>query len=461
MQVIVCGAGQVGLNIAQHLSAEGNEVTVIDRSPDLIAKINESPTMDVRAMVGNASYPEVLEKAGAADTEMVIAVTQVDEVNMVACQVAHSLFNVPRKVARVRAQQYLQPEWANLFSADHLPIDVRISPEIEVARAIRERLHVPGAFDTVSLADGLVRVIGTRLEEDCPILDTPLKQLRSLFPDLHLVVIAIVRDGNTIVPKEDDQMIVGDEVYFITRNDQMHRAMAAFGHDEPEAHRVIVVGGGNIGLFLAQEIEALDSEISLKLIEMDRDRARACAEALTHTIVLHGDVLDQDIQDELNIANSDMLITVTNDDEVNVLAALLAKRNGCTRTAALVNTMNYQPLVTTLGVDVAISPRAITVSTILQHLRRGRIRAVRTLREGVGEVVEAEALDTSKLVGIPLGELHLEQGVIIGAIARDGEIILPQIDTVLNPGDRVVMFATPETVGSVQKLLQVGWDFFA
>ena len=461
MQVIVCGAGQVGLNIAQHLSNEGNEVTVIDRSADLIAKIQESPTMDVRALVGNASYPEVLEKAGAADTEMIIAVTQVDEVNMVSCQVAHSLFNVPRKVARVRAQQYLQPEWANLFSADHMPIDVRISPEIEVARAIRERLHVPGAFDTVSLVDGLVRVIGTRLEEDCPILDTPLKQLRSLFPDLHLEVISIVRGSHTIVPNEDDQMLVGDEVYFVTRNDQMHRAMAAFGHEEPEAHRVIIVGGGNIGLYLAQEIEQLDSQISLKLIELDRDRARTCAEQLTHTIVLHGDVLDQDIQDELNIANSDMLITVTNDDEVNVLAALLAKRNGCTRTAALVNTMNYHPLVTTLGVDVAISPRAITVSTILQHLRRGRIRAVRTLREGVGEVVEAVALDTSRLVGMPLGDLHLERGVIIGAIARDGEIIRPTAETVLEPGDLVVVFATPETVGSVQKLLQVGWEFFA
>lgn len=460
MQVIVCGAGQVGWNIAQHLSGEQNEVTVIDRSAELIGKINESSTMEVRGIVGNASFPDVLEKAGAESSDMIIAVTQVDEVNMIACQVAHSLFRVPTKIARVRAQQYLEPAWANLFSADHLPIDVRISPEIEVARAIRQRLHVPGAFDVISLAEGAIRVIGTRLEPDCPVLDTPMKQIWSLFPDLHLLVISIIRDGKVIIPNEDDQMLAGDEIYFVTRGDQVARAMSALGHEEPEAHRVIIVGGGNIGLFLAQEIEEFDPDVSVKLIELDKQRSEECAVALSHTVVLNGDVLDPDMQDELNIPNTDMLITVTNDDEINVLASLLAKRNGVSRTAALVNTVNYQPLVTTLGVDVAVSPRAITVSTILQHLRRGRIKAVRSLREGIGEVLEAEALETSRLVGKPLGNLSIDRGIVICGIARGDKVLRPEPDLVLEPGDRVAVFAAPEAVKSAEKLLGVSIEYF-
>ena len=458
MQVIVCGAGQVGLNIARHLATENNEVTVVDRSEALIRKISDA--LDVRAIVGHASHPDVLERAGAKECDMIIAVTQVDEVNMVACQVAHSLFNVPTKIARVRAQSYLQPIWADLFSADHMPIDVRISPEIEVARAVRRRMHVPGAFDAISLGHGRVQVIGTRLNEECPILDTPIRQLSALFPDLATQVVSIIRDGKTIVPSPDDQMLAGDEIYFVADEDHVHRAMAAFGHEEPEAHRVTIVGGGNIGLFLAQEIEQQDEDVTVKLIEMDEERAKFVAASLAHTVVVHGDVLDSEILEELNLGNTDMMITVTNDDEVNVLAALMAKRLGCERTVALVNTVHYQPLVTSLGVDVAVSPRAITVSTILQHLRRGRIRAVHSLREGVGEIIEAEAMDTSSIVGKPLSGVKLDKGIMIGAIVRDDDVIMPRGDTVIAAGDRVILYALPNVVRKVEKLFSVSLEFF-
>lgn len=458
MHVIVCGAGQVGLNIARHLATENNEVTVIDQSETLIRRISDA--LDVRAITGHASYPDVLERAGARAADMIIAVTQVDEVNMVACQIAHSLFDVPVKIARVRAQSYLQPMWADLFTTDHMPIDVRISPEIEVARAVRRRLHVPGSFDVIPMVEDKVKVVGTRLNHDCPILDTPIRQLTALFPDLHLIVITIIRDGVAIVPTPDDQMLEGDEIYFVAEDNHVRRSMAAFGHEEPAAHRIIIVGGGNIGTFLAQEIEEFDSAVSTKLIELDEERAKRVASQLSHTVVVHGDVLDSDILEELNIPNTDMMITVTNDDEVNVLAALLAKRMGCRRTVALVNTVHYQPLITSLGVDVAVSPRAITVSTILQHLRRGRIRAVRSLREGVGEVIEAEALDTSIIVGKPLKDVKLDKGIIIGAVVRDGAVIIPRGDTVIEPHDRVVLFAAPNVIKKVEKLFAVSLEFF-
>ncbi len=271
MKVIICGAGQVGTNIARHLAAEKNDVTVLDQSRELVRKLTDN--YDVRGLVGFGSHPEMLENAGAADCDMLIAVTFHDEVNMVACQVAHSLFNVPTKIARVRAQSYLKPGWANLFSRDHMPIDVIISPEIEVARAVSRALQVPGAIDMIPFAEDRVRLIGVRIEDDCPIINTPLRQLTELFPDLHLVVTGIVRGDRLIVPSGDDQMLPGDEVYFVADTLHVGRAMPLFGHEEQEARRVIIVGGGNIGLFFARQMEAQDNSVKLKIIEANRGRA--------------------------------------------------------------------------------------------------------------------------------------------------------------------------------------------
>jgi trk system potassium uptake protein TrkA len=458
MKVIVCGAGQVGFNIARYLASEKNDVTVIDQRPDLVGRISDS--LDVKGMLGFASHPDVLERAGAADADMVVAVTFADEVNMVACQVCHSLFNVPTKIARIRNQSYLNPIWRDLFSREHMPIDVIISPEVEVARAMIRRLQVPGAIDVIPFADGKVMVIGTHLSADCPVVDTPLRQLTELFPDLAIFVVGIIRNETMIVPTGDDHLLPGDDIYFVAEAGHMARALAAFGHEEKEARRFIIVGGGNIGLFLARELEEHYPDVNLKIIEIDADRARFAADSLSRSVVLNGDALDREVLEEANVAATETIVTVSNDDEVNILSALLAKRYGAQRAMALINNMSYGPLVGSLGIDVVVSPRDVTVSTILQHVRRGRIRAVHSLREGRAEVVEAEALDTSPLVGTPLRDAKLPPGIVVGAIVRGDTVIIPRGDSVIRANDRVVIFAASGLVKKVEKMFSVRLEFF-
>ena len=459
MRVVICGAGQVGYIIARHLAGEHNNVTVIDQEASLIQRVND--TLDVRGLVGFAAHPDMLEAAGAAEADMVIAVTFADEVNMVACQVAHSLFNVPKKIARVRHQSYLQPIWSDLFSRDHMPIDVIISPEVEVAKAVKRRLEVPGAFDMIPFAGDQVRVIGVHCDQDCPIIDTPLRQLTELFPDLNIVVVGIRRGDRMIVPTGDDQMLAGDEVYFIADTRHVTRALATFGHEEREARRIIIVGGGNIGLALARSLEDDDPSLRIKIIELNKERAETAADALNRTVVIHGDALDADILAEANVEATETIVAVADDDEVNILTSLLAKRYGCKRAVTLVNNASYIPLITSLGIiDAAVNPRATTVSTILQHVRRGRIRGVHSLEDGAAEVIEAEALETSPLVGKPLKDVQIPTGMIVGAVVRDGTPIIPRGDTVINVGDRVVMFVLAETVRKVEKMFSVRIDFF-
>ncbi len=458
MKVIVCGAGQVGTSIVRHLVAENHDVTVVDQTPDLVRKIGDS--MDVRAMEGFASHPDVLEAAGARDCDMIVAVTYADEVNMVACQIAHSLFNIPTKIARIRNQSYLQPIWSDLFSRENMPIDAIISPEIEVSRAISRRLNVPGAFDSIPMAGGRIQVVGIRCNEDCPILHTPLGQLDDLFPDLHTTVVAIVRNGKGFVPRAGEHMLPGDEVYCIAESRHVPRVMASFGHEEPEARRIIILGGGNIGASLARDIEANHPNVTAKLVEYDKARAQQVATELNRTVVINGDALDPDILDEANVATAEAVIAVTNEDEVNILASLLAKRFGAIKAMTLINNMTYAALVSTLGVDVVVSPRAITVSTILQHIRRGRIRAAHAIHDDFGEVMEGEVMDTSPLIDIPLRDMNLPKGVIIGALMRDTEVIIPRGDTRIRARDRVVLFAETPAVRKIERMFSVSLEFF-
>jgi trk system potassium uptake protein TrkA len=458
MQVIICGAGQVGFNIARYLSGENADITVIDQSAELVEKVSES--LDVKGLVGFASHPDVLERAGAADADMVIAVTFADEVNMVACQICHSIFDVPTKIARVRDHSYLDPMWSDLFSRDHMPIDVIISPEIEVARAIERRLQVPGAFDVYPLANGKVSMIGVHCTEDTPILQTPLRELTGLFPDLHIVVVGIWRDTEGIVPRPEDELLPGDDVYFVAETAHLTRAMAAFGHEEKEARRVVIIGGGNIGLNLARAVEQHHPHVTLKLIEVNKKRAEFVAQSLERTVVIHGNALDTEILEEANANLAETVVAVSNDDEVNILTSLLAKRQGCGRAVTLINKTTYGPLVGSLGIDTVVSPRAITVSTILQHVRRGRIRSVHSLSEGFGEVIEAEALETSTLVGVSIREAKLPDGVIVGALVRGDQVIIPRGDTVIRANDLVIIFAATAAVKKIEKLFAVKLEFF-
>ena len=458
MKVIICGAGQVGFGIARQLSGEQNDVTVIDRSPELVRQISEA--LDVQAIVGHGAHPDVLQKAGADSADMLIAVTFYDEVNMIACQVAHSIFQVPTKIARIRSQSYLQPGFQYLFSQEHLPIDVIISPEYEVGKAVLRRLAVPGAFDILNFADGKVSVVGVSLEDNCPIVNTPLRQLTDLFPDLRSRVVGVVRNGDLFVPKSDDTMLVGDQAYFASDIRDVRRTLGIFGHDEKAARRIIIVGAGNIGLHVAQELEDNHPGTKVKLIERDKTRAMEAADKLKRSIVLHGDGLDPDLLHEAGISETETFVTLTNDDQANILSCVVAKREGCRSTMALINNNIYAPLMRSLGIDAFLNPRSTTVSTVLQHVRRGRIRGLQSVHDGAAEVIEAEALETSSLVGKPLRDVNLPEGILIGAIIREGEAIIPRGGSEIEAGDRVVLFVRSDQVRKVEQMFRVSLEFF-
>lgn len=458
MKIIICGAGQVGYSIAQHLANEDNDITVIDHNEDLIEKIRDS--LDVTTMVGFASHPNVLERAGTAEADMLIAVTRYDEVNMVACQVAHSLFNAPTKIARVRNQQYLDPVWSDLYRADHLPIDVIISPEREVARAILRRLREPGAIDMIPFAEGRLKVIEVRCMPDCPVLGQPLNLVMKRAQALKMSIIGIFHQDRLKLPRPDMALTAGDDVYFVADNADVRSALELFGHEEKEARRVIILGGGNVGLFVAQELERSDQGTRVKIIEVSKKRAEEIVGRLSRSVVINGSGLDKEILMEANADITETFISVTNDDEVNILSALLAKRYGCKRDITLINNNSYAPLLPNLGIEITINPREATISSILQHVRRGKIRAVHSIRDGQAEIIEAEALDTSPIIGKSIGMLELPSGVLVGAILRGDEVIIPDETTVIAVHDRLIILSIAEQVRKVERILSVSLDFF-
>ena len=450
MKVIILGAGQVGFNIARYLAVEENDVTIVDRSADLLRKIGDS--LDVQPVVGFASHPDVLQQAGAADADLIIAVTGSDEVNVVACEVASLLFNVETKIARIRNQSYLEPDWANLFSRRNLAIDHIISPEVEVACAISRSIKVVGAFDVIQLCANQVKVIGVRCANNAPVLNTPLRMLHGLFPTLEMLVLCIVRENNIFIPGEDDQVLAGDEVYFIISPAQTDLAMTAFGFSGPTAHRVIVMGGGNIGLTLVADMEKNQPDVVTKIIEKNQLRAEYAARHLKRTEVLCGDVLDAEVLSEANVQAAETIVAVTDDDKVNILASLLAKRNGAGRALALLNNMAYASLVTSLGVDAVISPQAISVSTILQYVRQGRVRSAHSLRDGSVEVLEAEARETSHIIGLTVEDINIDGAILVAALARDNEITIAPTRTSIRVNDRLILAVSKEAVKKVERL---------
>ncbi|MEF2073195.1 Trk system potassium transporter TrkA [Consotaella aegiceratis] len=458
MRVIICGAGQVGYGIAERLASEKNDVAVIDTSPALVQAISDN--LDVRGFVGHGAHPDVLAEAGAEQADMIIAVTLYDEVNMVACQVAHSLFNVPTKIARVRAQSYLHSHWQDLFSTDHMPIDVIISPEVEVGEMVLRRIALPGAMDAVRFADDTVAMVAIECREDCPVIETPLSQLTELFPNLGATVVGIVRADQLFVPSSSDQMLAGDIAYVVAERKQVKRTLALFGHEEPDIRRIVIAGGGNIGLYVAQQMERRNISAKVRIIEANRNRAVEIADRLNRTIVLHGSALDQAVLNEADIQQADLLVALTNDDQVNILSSVMGKRLGCRANLTLINNPAYQSFTRTLGLDAILNPRTVTISRVLQHVRRGRIRAVHSVHNGAAEVIEAEALETSPLVGTPLRDLDLPDDLRIGAIYRAGAYVRPDGQTRIRAKDRVVIFAAASAVRHVEQMFRVSLEFF-
>lgn len=458
MRVIICGAGQVGYGIAERLAAEKNDVSIIDTSPDLIQTVRDA--LDVRGFVGHGAHPDVLDKAGAQNADMIIAVTLHDEVNIVACEVAHALFNVPMKIARIRAQAYLQPHYQDLFSREHLPIDVIISPELEVGEMVMRRIRLPGATDVVRFAENKILMVAIECLEDCPVINTPLSQLSQLFPDLPATVVGVNRAGKLFIPRSADQLLVGDLAYVVANREQIRRTLGLFGHEEQEATRIVIAGGGNIGLYVARQIEQKQSRTRIKIIESNRERAVAAADSLRRTVVLHGSALDQRLLHEADIQEAELMVALTNNDQVNILSSVMAKRLGCKSNLALINNPSFLDITKTVGIDATLNPGSVTVSRVLQHVRRGRIRAVHSLQHGAAEVIEAEALETSPLVGVYLRDLDLPDGMRIGAIYRDGAVLKPNGSLRIKAKDRVVIFALEKAVKQVEQMFRVSLEFF-
>ncbi len=458
MKVIICGAGQVGWQLARHLSGEDNSVTVIDNQAPLIRRITD--ILDVSGITGFASHPDVLERAGARDADMLIAATQSDEVNMVTCQVAHSVFAVPRKVARLRAQSYLDAIYSDLYRRDHLPIDVVISPEREVADAAMQRLAAPAAFDTEAFLDGRAQLVGISINDDCAVINTPLRQLSELFSTLRAVVVGIRRKGHLFTPEPQDQLYVNDQVYIFSATDDVPRTMEIFGKTNMAPSRVIIVGGGNVGLQVARTLEGKPEKIRVKIIEKNRHVAEGAADALDRTIVLNGDGLDMDLLEEANLDKTDALLALTDDDKVNLLSCARAKAEGCPMVISLVNDPTLISLMEPLSIDAYINPRATTVSSILRHIRHGRIRAVYSIGDGEAEVLEAQVLSTSPIAGKLFHEVGWPESAMVGTIAKRDEIIVPRGDTRIEEGDVVTVFTLKEDVTRVERLFQVSIDFF-
>ncbi|MBW7921784.1 MAG: Trk system potassium transporter TrkA [Rubellimicrobium sp.] len=457
MKVIICGAGQVGWQIARQLARERHEITVVDTNAALVERATE--VLDVTGMQGFASHPDVLERAGADDADMIIAATHSDEVNLVTCQIAHAVFGVSRKIARLRSQVYRDVIDGGRYRRDLVPVDVVISPEHEVAEATLQRLASPAAFDTESFLDGQAMLVGLALDDDCPVVNTSLRQLTDLFSTLKTVVVAIRRDGRMFAPSAEDQMFAGDEVYLVAEHGDLPRSFEIFGKAESAIERLVIIGGGNIGLGVAALVEDR-MHMRTRLIERDRARAEAAAEQLGRTVVLNGDGLARPMLDEADVAHAHAVLAVTDDDKANILACVRARQMGARMTICLINDPTLAPLMTPLGIDSWINPRSSTVSSILRHLRHGRVRWVYSIGDGEAEVIEAQVLGTSPIAGHLIRDIEFPPGVLVGAMARGGRYMKPVATTRIEEGDAIVLFAMAADVPEVERLLQVSIDFF-
>jgi len=454
MNIIICGAGRVGFTIAKLLTEQNHSVTIIDQSSDDIQKINDS--LDVKSIVGKATSPIILENANSKDADMIIAVTRNDEINMMTCQIAHSLFKIPKKIARVRAQDYLNPKFSKLYNKENLPIDVIISPELEIAKSIQRKLESPGALDNVPFAENKIKLLEILIEESCPIADIKLNELTQKFPKLNANILGVIRDENFIFLKKNDVMKKNDKAYVIINSSQMKETLGAFGHNEKISNKILIIGGGNVGFNLAKSIENTFEDARLKIIEKDKKRAEFIANELNNTIVINGNGLDEDILAEVNLEDVETVIALTNDDEDNLMASVLVEKfSKEKRTMALINKPNYSLLQSSLKIDDLIDPRMTTVSSILKHVHKGTIENAYSILNGEYEVIEAEIIETSELINKELKNSNLPDEIRIGAVLRKNEIIIPRSSFVFQKKDIVVFLTKRDQLPLVENMFRL------
>jgi trk system potassium uptake protein TrkA len=454
MSIIIIGAGEVGFHLAHRLSQEKKEVVVIDRDIEKIRRVQN--TLDVQAIHGSGGSISLLRQAGISEASMVIAVTNSDEVNMISCLVAGVQDRVPIKIARVRDPEYsyLHP----LFDKEHLDIDFVINPDHEVVEMMLKLMEVPGAVEVVDFAEGLVRMVGLPLPVGSPLVGKSLAKLSELYPQASVLIVAIQRGDKVFIPKGQDVLAANDLLFLVMERKKAREALEDFGNKRPPIKRVMILGGGLIGLELAKSLE--ERGIQVKIIEQNESRCLEIAEKCRKAVVLRGDASYQDILLEENVGEMDTFIAVTEDDENNVMISLLAKKMGVRRVMTLINKMAYSPLVRSIGVDVVISPRLAAVDKILQFIRRGKILSVSSLPEENAEAFEAIALETSDLVGRPLRKVKFPKDAIVGALVRGSEVIIPNGSTVIQTGDRVMIFALTTAIHEVEKALMVKLEYW-
>ena len=457
MNILILGAGQVGTTAAYSLAREeANEVTIVDQNPDVLRELQDR--LDVRTVVGNAAYPDVLERAGAKDADMVIALTDSDEINMIACRIAYTLFRTPTKIARIRAVEFAGE--SKLFASDCLPVDVAISPEELVTEYIAQLIHFPGALQVLEFAGGRVRLVAARADRDGALVGHPLRELSKHIPNVDCRVVAIYRGGSGILPDGDTIVEEGDEVFFIAARKDIRTVLSEMRKLDDPVRRVVIAGGGNIGLRLARALEGTNQ---VKVIERGWERAREISESLDRAIVLHGDGADEELLLEENIDSADVFVSVTDAEEANILSALLAKRLGAHKAMALINKPAYAELVEAGTIDVAISPQQITLGTLLAHVRRGDVVKVHSLRRGAAEAIEAVAHGSSResrVVGRAIDEVRLPRGAAINAIVRGDDVLMAHHDLVIEADDHVILFlADRRQIDEVERLFEVGVSF--
>ncbi len=460
MNIIICGAGRVGFTIAKQLSEQGHSITVIDTSSEDIQKIDDA--LDVKAIVGKATYPTILEKANAAETDMIIAVTRNDEINMVICQIAFSIFNIPKKIARIRSQDYLNPKFTTVYNKENLPIDVIISPELEIAKSIQRKLEAPGALDSVPFAGNKIRLLEILINDGCSLINIKLNDLTKKYPNLDANVIGIIRDDKFLIPKKEDEIRKNDKIYVIINSSQTAETLEAFGHTEKVSKKILIVGGGNIGFNLAKNIEETLDAARVKIVEKDKERAEFLASELNNTIVINGNGLDEEVLAEANLEEAETVLALTNDDEDNLMVSVLVEKFAKDekeiedkRTMALVNKPNYSLLQDSLKIDDLIDPRMNTVSSILKHVHKGTIETAYTIMNGEYEVIEAEIIETSELINKELKNSNLPEEVRIGAVLRGDKIIIPRSDFVFLKEDKVVFLANKDSISVVENIFRI------
>jgi trk system potassium uptake protein len=457
VKIIILGAGQVGRTAAQHLSREqANEVTVVDTDDDILRDLQDR--LDIRTVNGNGAHPAVLASAGAEDADMVVALTNSDEVNMVACEVAHALFNTPRKIARIRSSDYLANP--RLFEEGALAVDHIISPEQLVTDYVARLIGYPGALQVLDFADGRVRLVAVRAVSGGKLVGHQLRELREHIPKREARVAAIYRGRRSIKPEGDTVIEEGDEVFFVAARDDIRAMMKELRTEENPVRRVVIAGAGNIGFRVAR---ALEDKNQVKLIERDPKRSRRASEQLKSALVLTGDAADEELLLEENIDSADVFAALTNAEEANILSAMLAKRLGARKVMALINRPAYAEMMEGGSLDVALSPQTITIGALLAYVRRGDVSKVHSLRRGAAEAIETVAhgdARTSRVVGRRIEEIPLPEGATIGAVVRGEEVIMAHHDTVIEAGDHVILFLTDRRhVEAVGKLFQVGVTF--